>query len=204
MKSSPLALSVTTLSLALLTPALSHAQSPAQGEAEHMVPARASLSRTLDADHAAPGYQFRATLRDTVHLNGSTELHRGDVLLGTVANDDMNTGGKSHLAVRFTQAVLKNGQTIPIKATIVAFYAPDDLAGGDSDTTEQIPNGWNDGTLTVDQIGVTKDVDLHSRIASDNSGVFVSTRNADVKLPAGSELALAIAAQPNSNPNSGE
>jgi hypothetical protein len=36
-------------------------------------------------------------------------------------------------------------------------------------------------------------VDLHSRISSINSGVFVSTKKNDVRLAAGSEIALAIA-----------
>jgi hypothetical protein len=65
------------------------------------------------------------------------------------------------------------------------------------DESQQIPNSWNDGTLQVDQIGAVKDIDLHSRISSHNSGVFVSTKKHDVKIPAGSEIALAIAARPN-------
>jgi hypothetical protein len=36
-------------------------------------------------------------------------------------------------------------------------------------------------------------VDLHSRIASKNSGVFVSPKDKNVKLASGSELALALA-----------
>jgi hypothetical protein len=45
----------------------------------------------------------------------------------------------------------------------------------------------------VDQINVTSHVDLHSDIASDDSGVFVSAGNHNLKLPAGSEIKLAIA-----------
>lgn len=216
MKSSTALLSVATLSLAMFTPALAQnsnqnwqkntAQNWQQGqprgaqEAERMVPARASLSQTLDADRTTPGYQFRATLRDTVHLNDGVTLHRGDVLLGKVVTDDMNTVGRSRLAIRFTQAVLKDGQTIPVKATIVAFYKPSDLLNNEYSEPQQIPNSWNNGTLRVDDIGVMKDVDLHSRIASHNSGVFVSTKDRDVRIPRGSELALAIAARGNGGP----
>jgi hypothetical protein len=96
--------------------------------------------------------------------------------------------------------VLKNGQTIPIKATIVALYVPDDLAGYSDGEENQVPNSWNDGTLSVDQVGVVKGVDLHSKISSQNSGVFVSEKNY-VKLPAGSELALAIAVSNNAPTN---
>jgi hypothetical protein len=204
MKFSTTALSIATLSLAMITPAL--AQTPDQSpqnmqpgglhEAQRMVPAQASLTRALDSNSVQSGDQFRAKLTGNVHLNDAVELHRGDALLGKVADDDANTAGKSRLAVRFTEAVLKNGQTIPIKATIVALYTPDNLLDG-SAMPEEVPNNWNDGTLQVDQIGVVKDVDLHSRISSQNSGVFVSTKKNNVKIPAGSELALAIAAQPN-------
>lgn len=207
MKPSTAVLSVATLSLALAIPALGQSpgqnwqnqnwqnQPNAQREADRMVPARASLIHTLDADSTRPGYQFRARLSDTVHLDVGVVLHRGDTLLGKVVNDDMNTPGTSRLAIRFTQALLKNGQTIPVKATIVAVYKPGDLTV--ENVPEHIPNTWNDRTLQVDQINVLNGVDLHSRIASHDSGVFVSTKDKDVKIPAGSEIALAIAARNN-------
>jgi len=202
MKYSTAALSLATFSLAVLVPLSSASAQNGQREADRMVRARASLNHTLDADHTAPGYQFRATLSDNVHLSDGVELHRGDALLGRVTTDDMNTPGRSRLAIRFNQAVLKNGQTVPIKATIVSLYPPGDFLNN-SYSTEQIPNTWNDGTLRVDQIGAVKDVDLHSRISSQNSGVFVSTKKEDVKIPAGSEIALAITARNNTSLNSG-
>ena len=180
----------------MLTPSFGQSTQDNQasvGAALHMVPARASLTHTLDSNSIHTGDQFRATLSGNVHLNGGVELHRGDALLGQVADDDTNAAGKSHLAIRFTQAVLKNGQTIPVKATIVAIYTPDSLESNEDATLDHVPNSWNDGTLQVDQIGVVKDVDLHSRISSQNSGVFVSTERSNVKIPAGSEIALAIA-----------
>lgn len=210
MKFSNTALSIATLSLVMLTPAFG--QTPDQGsqdnqtgssEAQHLVPALASLTHALDSNSVHTGDQFRATLTGNVHLNGGLELHHGDALLGQVADDDTNTAGKSRLAIRFTQAVLKNGQTIPVKATIVALYTPDSLVG-DSGTPDAIPNNWNNGIVQVDQIGVVKNVDLHSSISSQNSGVFVSTQRNNVKIPAGSELALAIGPQANAPTNSAE
>jgi hypothetical protein len=209
MKSSTAALSIAALSLAMLVPAFGQNQDSQDnqasvGVAQHMVPARASLTRALDSNSIHTGDQFRATLSGNVHLNGGVELHRGDALLGQVADDDTNAAGKAHLAVRFTQAVLKNGQTIPVKATIVGIYTPDSLVSDESAFPGSVPNSWNDGTLRVDQIGVVKDVDLHSSIASQNSGVFVSTQKNNVKIPAGSEITLAIAAQNNTgSTNSG-
>jgi hypothetical protein len=40
---------------------------------------------------------------------------------------------------------------------------------------------------------------LHSRIASPNSGTFVSKKKSDIKLSGGSELQLAVSTQPASN-----
>lgn len=211
MKFSKTALSIATLSLAMLTPAFGQTsdqssqdnQSAGSREAQRMVPAHASLTRALDANSAHQGDQFRATLNDNVHLNDGLELRHGDTLVGKVVADDANTPGNSRIAVRFTQAVLKNGQTVPIKATIVNLAQPSDLTGDDYTALDQVHDSWNDGTLNVDQIGVIKDVDLHSSISSQNSGVFVSTKRSDFKIPAGSEMALAISASGNTAQTNG-
>ena len=191
---------IITLSIAaaLGLPALAQtttAPLPGTHEAMRMVPAQVALASDLDAGKVAPGYQFRAIVSSNVRLESGAELPHGTLLLGTVSTDDMNLDGNSKLAVRFTQAVLKNGTTIPIKATIVGAYKPMDVTDVTPAPGKQVPNNWNDGTLKVDEIGVSKDVDLHSSIASQNSGVFVGTNNHAVKLPAGSEFALAIAQQ---------
>jgi len=191
-----IALSMAAISVMLALPAIAQStdvQTAPSVEAQRMVPARVALEKNLDASKAAVGYQFHATLTSNIRLESGTELPHGTVLVGTVATDDSNANGTSRLALRFTQAVLKNGTIVPIKATIVGAYKP----VGDSEAVErmgeQMPNNWNDGTLQVDQIGFSKDVDLHSDIADQNSGVFISTSNHDVKLPFGTEFALAIA-----------
>jgi hypothetical protein len=203
MKVSNSALLLATFSLAMLTPALAQTsqdnQSSDVSEAQCMVPVRAVLTRTLDANSIHTGDQFRATLSDNAHLDGGVELHKGDVLLGKVVTDDMATAGNSRLAVRFTEVDRKNGQSLPIKATIVALYNPNQFLTDSVDQPEEFPNSWNNQTLSVDQLGVASGVDLHSRISSENSGVFVTTTKKNVKIPAGSELALAIAAQGNAS-----
>jgi hypothetical protein len=203
MKVSNSALLLATFSLAMLTPALAQTsqdnQSSDVSEAQRMVPVRATLTRTLDANSIHTGDQFRATLSDNAHLDGGVELHKGDVLLGKVVTDDMATAGNSRLAVRFTEVDRKNGQSLPIKATIVALYNPNQFLTDSVDQPEEFPNSWNNQTLSVDQLGVASGVDLHSRISSENSGVFVTTTKKNVKIPAGSELALAIAAQGNAS-----
>lgn len=195
-------------SLVLLSPNSTQAQgAPANGamnssaapiagmaEAMKMVPARAALTETLDARKLKPGDRFKATLTDTIHLKNGSELPHGTTLLGLVSTDHLQSGN-SRLALRFSKAELKDGKFVPIKATIVGVFPPEaesgegyDIAAGD-----QQPNGWNAGTLQIDQIGALSGVDLHSKIAARNSGVFITTKKDDVKLSSGSELLLAIA-----------
>ena len=163
-------------------------------EAMTMVPAKAILSRTLDANNDRSESTVEARIRDKVTLSNGTVLPTGALLLGTVAQDNMQPVGASRLALRFNQARLKDGTVIPVKATIVGLFTPGSVATDDVvGPADNLPNTWNDKTLTVDQLSVTSGVDLHSNIASDNSGVFVSTKRHDIRLKSGSELQLAIA-----------
>ena len=123
-------------------------------------------------------------------MSDGTELPKGTMLLGKITTDDMQQQGTKKLALRFDQARLKDGTTVPIRATIVGFYA----ASGWRLTDEAPANNWTASTLEFDQEGIASGVDLHSKIASQNSGVFVSTKKDDVKLKQGSEIQFAIAA----------
>jgi len=199
------ALSLAVLVPTFTLPAYTQPQ-PAQSQASsqdsaapamHMVPARAALNGALVASKVKAGDEFRATLAEKVQLQNGPKLPAGTVLIGQISTDDTNQAGTSKLALRFTSAKLKDGQTVPIKATIVGIL---DTGLANEDTYRLNPNGqtpasWNDGTLTVDQIGAMNGVDLHSKIASQNSGVFVSTKD-NIKLVNGGELELAIAQQP--------
>lgn len=166
----------------------------AHQEAAMMKPARATLEKTIDAKHDQPGEVVNAKLNQKIKLADGTELPNGTMLIGQISKDDMQQQGMSKLALRFDEAKLKDGKTVPLHATIVGFYGPgsSEMSMG-TDQNQQMPNDWTDKTLQMDQIGVTKDVDLHSKISSHNSGVFVSTKKDDVKLRAGSELQFAIA-----------
>ncbi|MDE3185951.1 MAG: hypothetical protein KGM96_00325, partial [Acidobacteriota bacterium] len=161
-----------------------------QREAGMMVPAQAALVKDLDSRKTQPGHQFQAVLGSAVHLKSGVELPRGTVLLSTVVTDDMQAKGTSRLALRFTQAKLKSGKVIPIMATIMGITPP--AYGFYSDPGG---NNWDGRTLQMDQVDAISGVDLHSAIARSNSGVFVSNKKDDVKLSAGSQMLLAIAAQ---------
>lgn len=215
----PITLSVVTLSLGFFLPSLAAARTfratsaeyapggnPPAGEHEamKMVSAQASLDRTLDSKKTAPGQMFDAKLSSTVHLTNGTKLPSGTVLMGTVGTDDQQENGVAKLALRFTQAKLKSGQIIPIKATIIGVYGPGSGSPEPYPETpgDQVPVAWNDGTLQVDQPGVMSGVDLHSKISSSNSGVLVSTKKNDIKLGEGTEFGLAIAENTNGQPAS--
>jgi hypothetical protein len=162
-------------------------------EAMSMVPAKAILSHTLVASNDRPDSTVEARIRNKVTLSDGTVLPAGAMLIGKVSQDDTQVAGMAKLALRFDQVRTKDGKVVPIKATIVGLYTP---GSGDSTTTigpdNNMPNTWTHHVLVVDQLSVASGVDLHSKIASNNSGVFVSTTKRDIKLGAGSELQLAI------------
>jgi hypothetical protein len=195
------ALSVGTVSLFLIfaqkTQATRVNNAPIAGkqEAALMVPAQAYLTRDLDAKKDHSGEKFKVKLADSVQLKNGPELPKGTVLTGVVAEDDMQFHTMSKLALRLTKAELKDGKTIPVKATIMGIDAPQstDAEGYPVEPGDQVPNDWNKSTLAMDQIGALHDVDLHSRISGKNSGVLDSTRNNNLKLQEGTELELAIA-----------
>ena len=161
----------------------------AQQEAMQMVPAEAVLKDRIDARKLDPGAKFQAALSGKVRLKSGAELPRGTELIGKVVRDKMQADGTSTLALRFTRARLKDGKVIPIKATIVGVTSPADF---DVSWDASPAVYWSDKTLRVDQVNVESGINLHSAIASANSGVFVTTKKDDVKLPEGARLLLAI------------
>ncbi len=189
-----------TLSMLCVGPALARAETQtAAQEARKMVPAEAAISKTLDIKKDGVGETITAKLSDTVHLKNGPKLPSGTELIGKIANDDMNVSGQSKFALNFTSAKLKNGQVVPVKATIVGVFRPQsaNYMGEPVAAGEQVPNNWTDNTLQVDQINALNGVDLHSKISSQNSGVLVSTKDNNMKLRTGTELALAIAERTN-------
>jgi uncharacterized lipoprotein YbaY len=163
------------------------ADSTGANEAAQMVAAIATLPHTLDADKDHLDSTIQAELAHKVTLSDGTVLPSHTVLNGKITRDDMQAAGTSEFALRFDQAQLKDGRTLPIKATIV------DIAPASFDTDDSAAsNSWTNQTLTVEQLDAVSGVDLHSEIASNDSAVFVSTKKHDVKVPAGSELKLAI------------
>jgi len=200
-------LSAAVTAVALLIPNMSQAKGLTNTESQNtpsdqsvqagsvaMVSARVSLSQYLDAKQLKTGDQVRTMLNNTVSLNNGRKLPKGTEILGVIAVDDMQTIGASKLALKFTQAKLKDGTVVPIKAMIVGVYPP---ASEDASEREIAPGdqGWDKFTGHhdgVEQIDALPGVDLHSSVASGVSGVLVSAKH-NLKLFRGSEIALAIA-----------
>lgn len=171
------------------------ATASARQEATQMVPATVDLKSALDARKIHSGDRFEAVLQHNVQLKNGPRLDHGTVLMGTVTTDQTGQGNL-RVALRFTSARTKGGQVIPIKATVVEIAQPQVDSGTDVADESGL---WSPHTLRVDQINALSGVDLHSAVGSPNSAVLVSHKKDDVKLLAGSQIVVAIAARQGNN-----
>ena len=91
----------------------------------------ATLTQSIDARKAKPGDAVSATLTEDVRANGRLLLLRGTMLVGRVTEaqartkrtDSGDAPGDSRLGIEFETAVLRDGQEVPINATIQAVAA---------------------------------------------------------------------------------
>jgi len=90
-----------------------------------MVPAQAELDKTIDAKKAKQGDPVTAKLEQDVSIPNSQALPKNTLLEGHI---DQVTASEhksdSTMVVTFDKAKLKNGQELPIKATIIAVSEP--------------------------------------------------------------------------------
>jgi hypothetical protein len=93
-----------------------------------MVPANAELSKALDAKKAKQGDEVDAKLQDDVKgVKGGNapELPRNTVLEGHIDQvQPSESKSDSTLVVTFDKAKLKDGEELPIKATVLAISQP--------------------------------------------------------------------------------
>ena len=157
-----------------------------QALAMRMVSAQTVVTKTIDAKKAQAGQQFEVVLDSKVKMQGGQELPKGTVLVGTIVTDELNSKGTSKLVLRFTQARLKDGKTVPVQAVITGAYSQDSL------NARYGNSGWAPGQINVQQNGTLGSLNLISRVGSADSGSF-ETKKDNVKLVRGSTLTLAIA-----------
>ena len=90
-----------------------------------LVGARAWLNKGLDAKKIKQGDPVSAKLQEDVKVPDSVELPKNTVLVGHVDEvQPSQNKSDSSVQVTFDKAQLKNGQQLPIKATIIQIAPP--------------------------------------------------------------------------------
>jgi hypothetical protein len=90
-----------------------------------MVPVHAELSKTLDTKKAKQGDVVSAKLEENVQIPNAQELPKNTVLEGHVDQVTASANkSDSTMVVTFDKAKLKDGQELPIKATVIGLSEP--------------------------------------------------------------------------------
>ena len=182
---------LTATAALLLFPSVVPAQS---SQLSTQAPGVVILDGSADLHELAAGATFETRLLNTVHLSNGKEISRGSTVIGTVVSkDDMDIAGQSKMILQFNSAT-KNGDTIPIRATITAVSTDFQPVRNDALSTEAvmaIPSNLSGQTDKVKQ-DVDNHMTLYSDAASENSGVIASDQD-NIKLPDGTKFQLAIA-----------
>jgi hypothetical protein len=96
-----------------------------------MVQAQAQLDNTLDAKKAKQGEPVTAKLEENVQIPNAQELPKNTVLEGHVDQvTPSDHKSDSTLVMTFDKVKLKDGQELPIKATVIAISEPAMAAEG--------------------------------------------------------------------------
>jgi hypothetical protein len=92
----------------------------------------AALSQPVDAKKNKPGDPITAKTTEATKSGGKVVLPKGTKLVGhvTQARARVNDASESAVGIVFDKAILKNGQEIPLNATVQALAAAQTAAGG--------------------------------------------------------------------------
>jgi hypothetical protein len=98
----------------------------AQASAAQTTNVSAELTKKVDTKNAKVGDEITARTTRSAHLNDGTNLPKGTQLLGRVTGVQAKSAEErsSRLAFTFDRAVLRNGNTLPIHATVMSLSAP--------------------------------------------------------------------------------
>ena len=94
----------------------------------------ATLNKSVDAKKARQGDQIEARAAQNVVSNGSVVIPRGSKLIAHITEVKAREKGQneSSLGIAFDKAVLKNGQEVPLQASIRAIAAAPNNAANNS------------------------------------------------------------------------
>lgn len=158
-----------------------------------LVSANAQLVQRLDSKNATQGQTVSAELTSDVKAADGVKLDKGTVLMGKVEQvQRSNDKGPSQLSIVFDQARLKDGHTIPVKATLLGAYpASTGSFDASGNLLAQQPH-FIPTDQKIDQLpGTLSHVAMQSAVQSKTSGTFVS-KDRDIKLGRGTQLQIAI------------
>jgi len=155
----------------------------------------ATLGQTVDARKAKAGDAVTATLTEDVRANGRLLLLRGTMLIGRVTEaqartrraDSGDAPADSRLGLEFETAVLRDGQEVPINATIQAVAVGEPAATGNARGEDAAAHGpLASGTRGV--FGLAG-VQIVTTAADGRSPLLVSSTG-NVALKSGTQLLL--------------
>jgi hypothetical protein len=175
-------LSIAGIALALTISAMAK-DVPQLADTGQLFAATAELKTSINAKTAKVGDLVTAKIAASVQIPGGRKLPRGTLLLGHIDQvQAAENGGTSTVILTFDMAQPKDGQMIPIKATIV---------GVSADGTDLFPPPLSPHLQFAKEPSTPHGYGLTSDVQSSNSGVLKASGK-NVQLKQGTELAFAI------------
>jgi hypothetical protein len=154
------------------------------------------LVTPLDSQTAAAGQVVSVKLDGSVKTPDGVKLPRGTELIGKVtAVTPAKNGQASSVSVAFTEAQLKGGKQIPVKATLLAAYPGDEGVESQysDETMDAVPSSIPaDRTIDQEPGALPGGVALKAAVQDPNSGTF-SKKDGNVRLTAGTYLQIGVA-----------
>lgn len=160
-----------------------------------LVSANAQLMKSVNSKDASQGQMVKAKLTSSVKAANGMKLDKGTMLIGKVEQvQKSNNDGPGKLSLVFDQAKLKDGKTVPVKATLLGAYPTanwvDPSASGSLMPLQ--PHNIPSDQQIDQQPGTLRHVAMHSSVQSNASGVFTN-KDGNVDLRRGTRLQVAIA-----------
>jgi hypothetical protein len=177
----------------------------AQGQPTlEMVAAQAELKDGIHAKKAKQGDLIRARITEKVKLPDGRELPVDTILEGHVDQvQPSENKSDSMVAVTFDKARLKGGEELPIKATLLSMWEPQEaISGGGA----PLPGGQTSqsgmGPAIPSQVNVVSQgrqavpgVKLHSDLHDKSSVTFTATRR-NLDVPPGTQMRFGMVVIP--------
>jgi hypothetical protein len=107
----------------------------------------ATLATSLDAKRSKPGDEVEARAAEDFKQDGKVVLKKGTRLVGHVTQAQARANGQtqSQLGIVFDHAVLKNGQDVPLNASIQALAAAQSATAGSTGAEDRMASSGGMG-----------------------------------------------------------